>query len=348
MSGEPLTLHRVAEIIGGTVEGDGFVAVDAIAALDEAGPRDLTFADARHAAALADSRAAAAIVERARPKAAGMPLVRVDDVQRAVFTLLGHLAGPDEDLPAPGTDPSATVAGDAKLGRDVAIGPGAVVAAAAEIGDRSVVCARAYVGCGVVVGTETVLYEGVVVRASSRIGDRVRIGPNSVIGYEGFGYQTIDGVHHHVPHNGTVEIADDVEIGACTCVDRAKFGATRIGAGAKIDNLVQIAHNCQVGPGSILVGQVGLAGSVKLGRYAVLGGNAGVRDNVTMGDGAQLAAYSGLSEDVPPGGRVAGTPALPATEAFRIFRAWRRLPGLLQRLRELESRLEALESSEDH
>jgi len=350
MSESPLTLRRVAEIVGGTVEGDGERRVQALAGLDEAGPDDLTFADARHVAALAASGAAAAIVPPDRPKSAGIPLVRVEDVSLAVFRLLKHLAGPDGDLPPAGVHPSALVSADATIGQGVAVGPGVVVREGAKVGDRAVLCAGAFVGRDVQIGADTVLHEGAVVRAAARVGRRVRVGPNSVVGFEGFGYQTIDGVHHHVPHLGSVAIDDDVEIGACACVDRAKFPGTttRIEAGAKLDNLVQVAHNCRVGAGSILVAQAGLAGSVRLGRYVVLGGSAGVRDNVTMGDGAQLAAYSGLSEDVPAGGRVAGTPAMPVPEAFRVFQAWRRLPGLLKRVRELESRLEKLESSEDH
>ncbi len=347
MTSEPLTLRRVAEIVEGTVEGDESVVVEAIAALDQAGPSDLTFADAKHAAGLAGSEAGAAIVEGAHGESAGMPLIRVDDVQAAVFKLLRGLAEP-EDLPPIGTDASAAIAAGAEIGRDVAVGPGVVVRDGAKIGDRCVLCANVFVGRDVTVGTDTVLAEGVVVRAASRVGSRVRIGPNSVIGYDGFGYQTIDGVHHHIPHIGNVVIEDDVEIGACTCVDRAKFGSTRIGAGAKIDNLVMIAHNCQVGAGSILAGQAGIAGSTKLGRYVVLGGHAGLRDNITVGDGAQVAAYCGVSGDVPAGEKVAGIPARPAREALRIFQSWPRLPDLLKRVRKLESRIEALESSEDH
>jgi len=347
MTSQPLTLRRVAEIVDGTVEGDESVVVEALAAVDQAGPGDLTFADARHAVRLAESKAGAALVEGTGGESAGMPLIRVRDVQAAVFKLLRSLAEP-EDLPPVGTDPSASVAAGAEIGREVAVGPGVVIREGAKIGDRSVLCANVFVGRDVTIGSDTLLAEGVVVRAASRIGHRVRIGSNSVIGSDGFGYQTIDGVHHRVPHVGNVVIEDDVEIGACTCVDRAKFGSTRIGAGTKIDNLVQIAHNCQIGPGSILVGQVGIAGSVKLGRYVVLGGHAGLRDNITVGDGAQVAAYSGVSGDVPAGGKVAGTPARPAKEALRIFQSWPRLPELLKRVKKLESRIEALESPEDH
>ena len=348
MTNEPLTLRRVAEIVGGTVEGDGSLLLRGVAPLDQATGQDLTFADPRHAASLSHTQAAAAIVQRdARVDGASLALVRVEDVAAAMLALLTSLAEAEE-LPPPGIHPAATVSPDARIGAGVTIAAGAVVAAGAAVGDGSVLCANVSVGAGCVVGAGSVLFDGVVVRAASRIGDRVRIGPNSVIGYEGFGYHTVGGVHHHMPHLGNVVIEDDVEIGACTCVDRGKFGSTVIAAGAKIDNLVQIAHNCQVGAGSILVGQVGLAGSVKLGRYVVVGGHSGLRDNIEVGDGAQVAAYSGVSESVPAGEKVAGTPARTVREALRMFQAWKRLPDLLQTVKKLEARLEALESAEDH
>jgi UDP-3-O-[3-hydroxymyristoyl] glucosamine N-acyltransferase len=196
-----------------------------------------------------------------------------------------------------------------------------------------------------VVGDDCVLAEGAVIRGRSVIGNRVRIGPNSVIGYDGFGFQTVDGVHRRFPHIGNVVIEDDVEIDACSCIDRGKFGSTRICRGVKIDNLVQVAHNCLVGPGSILAGQVGIAGSVKLGRYCVLGGQVGVRDNLTIGDGAQVAAQAGVMQDLPAGDKYAGTPARPATEMIRMWHSLAKLPDLLKHVRELESRLAALESS---
>jgi UDP-3-O-[3-hydroxymyristoyl] glucosamine N-acyltransferase len=345
MDNDKLTLREIAGIVGGSVEGDASFVVAAIAAIDEAGPGDLTFADARHAAGLAESGAGAALVEAgAAVDFAGRPIVRVADVQRAIYQLLCRLAGKD-DLPAPGICPTATVAPDARLGRDVAIGPGAVVGAGAAIGDRTALCANAVVAAGCTVGSDCAIAEGAVVRSRSVIGNRVRIGPNSVIGYDGFGFQTVDGVHRRFPHIGNVVIEDDVEIDACSCIDRGKFGSTRIGRGAKIDNLVQVAHNCRVGPGSIIVGQVGLAGSVRLGRYCVLGGHTGLRDNISLGDGVQVAAYAGVAQDIPAGQKYAGAPAIPAREALRVFQSWRKLPDLLKRVRELESRLAALESS---
>jgi UDP-3-O-[3-hydroxymyristoyl] glucosamine N-acyltransferase len=345
MDTKRLTLREVAEIVGGSVEGDASFVAESIAPLDEAGPEDLTFADARHVAGLAQSKAGAAIVEAdGAVDFAARPVVRVAHVQQAIYQLLCRLAEP-EDLPPAGIHPTATVAPDAKLGRDVAVGPGAVVGAGAAIGDRTALCANAVVAAGCAVGEDCVLAEGAVVRSRSAIGNRVRIGPNSVIGYDGFGFQTVDGVHRRFPHIGNVVIEDDVEIDACSCIDRAKFGSTRIGRGVKIDNLVQVAHNCNIGPGSIIVAQVGIAGSVKLGRYCVLAGQTGAVDNITIGDGAQIGACSVAFQDIPAGKKYLGTPARPATEMIRMWHSLAKLPDLLKHVRELESRLAALESS---
>jgi len=340
-----LTLREVAEIVGGSVEGDASFVVASIAPLDEAGPEDLTFADARHVAGLAESKAGAALVEAdGAVSFAGKPILRVAAAQQAVYQLLCRLAKPD-DLPPPGIDKAASVAPGAKLGRDVAIGPGAVVGDGAAIGDRTALCANAVVTAGCAVGADCVLAEGAVIRSRSVIGNRVRIGPNSVIGYDGFGFQTVDGVHRRFPHIGNVVIEDDVEIDACSCIDRGKFGSTRIGRGVKIDNLVQVAHNCRIGPGSILVGQVGLAGSVKLGRYCVLAGQVGLVDNITLGDGAQVGAQGGVNRDIPAGQKCTGTPTRPLMETLRIWQSTAKLPDLVKHVRQLESRLSALESS---
>lgn len=347
VNGETLTVRKIAELVGGTVEGDGSRTIRSLAAVDEAGPDEITFAiDERHAAALASSKAGAAIVsEGAIP--AVMALVRVDNVWQAVARLLAHLAG-EAELPEAGVHPSATVAPEARLEADVAVGPGCVVGRGAKIGRATALCANVSVGAEAVIGRDCLLAEGVVVRAGCVLGDRVRIGPNSVIGSEGFGYYFADGAHHRIPHVGNVVIEDDVEIGACSCVDRAKFGATRIGAGTKIDNLVQIAHNVRIGRCCIVAGQAGLAGSARLGNGVKVMGHAGVRDHVAVGDGAQCAAFAAIASDVPDGQAVAGIPARPAREALRIVQAWNRLPDLIKTVRALETRLRALESAKDH
>lgn len=335
-----MTVRAVAQWVGGSVEGDESLALAGIAPLDAAGPEHLSFADTRHAAAAAQSRAGALIAEPG--VCANVPVIRVKDVQPAVAQVLAKLAGP-EDLPPRGVHPSAVVAADARVAQDCAIGPRVVVASGASIGPRSVLAAGVCVGAGVTVGADTVLFEGVVVRRGCVIGSRVRVGPNSVIGFEGFGYYHQGGAHHRIPHAGNVVIEDDVELGACVCVDRAKFGSTRVGSGSKIDNLVQIAHNVQLGPGCLLAAQAGIAGSSKLGAFVVLGGASGVRDNISIGDQAQLAAFSAAAEDIPAKEIYAGTPAGPAMDVFRQVKAVQKLPDLLKRLRELEARLAALE-----
>jgi len=347
MLDRPMTVRDVAALVGGTIEGDGSVEVRAIASIDMAGGCDLTFAsDAKHAAALACSKAGAAIVGPG-PVEAPMTLIRVANVQVAMAKFLGHLKGP-EDLPPAGVHPTAIVAPDAEVASGAAVGPGAVIGPGAKIGSGSVLCANVVIGAKAVIGDQTVLAEGVVIKAGCAVGRRVRIGPNSVIGGDGFGYYFADGEHHRIPHIGNVVIEDDVEIGACSCVDRAKFGSTRVGAGTKIDNLVQVAHNVQIGRGCILVGQSGVAGSAKLGNYVVAGGHAGIRDNVTLGDGAQCSAFAAVASDVADGEVVAGIPAGPAKEQFRIVKACAKVPELLKRVRALEAKVNNLESSEDH
>jgi UDP-3-O-[3-hydroxymyristoyl] glucosamine N-acyltransferase len=169
-----------------------------------------------------------------------------------------------------------------------------------------------------------------------------------VIGADGFGYYTDQGVHHKIPHIGDVVIEDDVEIGAGSCVDRAKFGSTVIGAGTKIDNMVQIAHNVQIGRGCILCAQVGIAGSAKLGDYVVAGGHAGIRDTVTIGDQVRCAAFAAIASDIPAGEVIAGIPAHNARQTFRELRALERLPELIKKVRAIETRLKALVQTEDN
>jgi UDP-3-O-[3-hydroxymyristoyl] glucosamine N-acyltransferase len=342
-----MTVRQIAELVGGAVEGDGSVTVRGLAAVETAGPEQLTFAaDAKYAGRLAESKAAAAIVGDA-PPAARMTLIRVGDVQRALAALLAALADP-EDLPPAGVHPSAVVSADAEVAADAAVGPGVFVGSRARIGPRTALCANAFVGRGAVIGEDVIVWEGAAVKAGCTVGDRVRIGPNSVIGYDGFGYYQEEGVHRRIPHAGTVVIEDDVEIGACSCVDRAKFGCTRIGSGTKIDNLVQVAHNVRIGRGCLLAGQAGVAGSARLGDHVVAGGHSGIRDNVVVGDGVQLSAFAAVAGDVGDGEALAGVPAGPARQQLRIIKASERLPELLKRVRELEARLSALESSEDH
>jgi len=341
------TVREVADLVGGIVAGDESVEITGFAPLDSAGPGELTFAlDERRTRMLADSQAAAAIVSDQAASCA-MPLICVDNVMAALATILGELAGP-ADLPPTGIDPSAVVSGEAEVAADAAIGPHCVVAAGAKIASGCVLCAKVSIGAGVRVGAGSILFDGVVVRSGCVVGRRVRIGPNSVIGYDGFGYYTDQGRHHRIPHAGNVVIADDVEVGACTCIDRAKFGSTRIDEGTKIDNLCQIAHNVQIGKGCLVAGLVGIAGSAVVGDYAVLGGGSGIRDNTRIGSRAVLGARAVCTHDVPDGQAVFGYPAVLAKEKFRQIHLTGKLPELAERVKKLEKRLGAIESSKDN
>jgi UDP-3-O-[3-hydroxymyristoyl] glucosamine N-acyltransferase len=228
------------------------------------------------------------------------------------------------------------------------VAPGAALGANAYVGERSRVGARTvlhpgvYVGDDVTVGEDCQLFPNVVVRERITIGNRVTIHAGSVLGTDGFGYRWDGTRHAKIPQIGTIVVEDDVEIGSCVCIDRAKFSTTRVGRGTKIDNLVQIGHNVEIGPHCIIVGQAGLAGSSKLGTGVVLGGQVAVRDHVTIGDGAMAAATSGIAEDVPPKTVVSGTPALPHRQSLREQAALRRLPDLVVQVRKLQEEIEAL------
>ncbi len=341
-----LTVSELAQRLGGKVVGDGDVVVTGIAPLSSACTEDVTFlADARLADKLSDTQACAVIVANEHPQAE-MPLICVDNVMAAVSEVLTMLS-PPEDLPPVGVHTKADIAQDAKLGEVVAVGSGVVVGSGAKIADGVVLCANVTVGAGATIGEKTILYPGTVVISGCRIGRNCRIGPGAVIGSVGFGYYFAEGRHNRVPHIGAVEIGDEVDIGACSCIDRGKFGATRIGDGTKIDNLVQVAHNVQVGRGCVLASQVGIAGSSVLGDYVALGGQSGISDNITLGTGVRAAAQSGIIRDVPDGMEVIGYPALQATKQLRVWKVTSELPELRKKVRELEKRLSALESAND-
>lgn len=333
---------ELAALVGGRIVGDPAARVTGYSGIESAAAGDITFASGEKYRALAVSTPATVVVAtEAIPGAAAPALILVEDPNLAFAMIVdrmirSRLAG------APGVHPGAIVDGAADVHPAATVHAGAVVSRGARVGARSVLFPGAYVGPDASVGEECVLHPNVVVMDRVRIGDRVIIHGGAVIGADGFGYATSpQGIHVKIPQTGTVVVEDDVEIGACTCIDRARFDETRIGQGTKIDNLVQIAHNVVIGPHSLIVSQVGIAGSARLGHHVVLAGHVGVAGHIEIGDGAQVSAYSGVGSDLEGGKAYMGVPARPIHEGKRIRVLEGRLPDIYARLREVERRIAA-------
>jgi UDP-3-O-[3-hydroxymyristoyl] glucosamine N-acyltransferase len=340
------TLAEISALIGCSAPGGEGVAITGIATLAEAGPQELSFVGSdAYLPELASTQAAAVIVQKRvkLPATWTRPALVVDDADLAIAKILKLFAPPVPRPPA-GVDGAARVAGSASLGAQAAIGPFVFIGERARIGARTVLHPGVYIGDDTSIGDDCELFPSVVLRERVTVGNRVVIHAGSVIGSDGFGYRWDGSRHAKIPHVGTVVIEDDVEIGSCVCIDRAKFSATRIGRGTKIDNLVQVGHNVTIGPHCIIVGQAGIAGSAQLGTGVVLGGQTAVRDHITLGDGAMTAACTGVAEDVPPKAIVSGTPALPHRQSLREQAALRRLPDLVTQVRKLQEEIAALKN----
>ncbi|MGH7731370.1 MAG: UDP-3-O-(3-hydroxymyristoyl)glucosamine N-acyltransferase [Candidatus Eiseniibacteriota bacterium] len=336
------TLSALAAELGGEVIGDGSTIIRGVAGIREAMPGDLTFlANRRYDSHLAETRASAVICSRER-READLPLLVVDNPYLAFQRAVG-IFRPDRYRPAPGVHPTAVVAGDVALGREVAIGPHCIVEAGATLGDRVVLMGGNYVGHAAVIGEDSYFYPRVVLREECVVGARCVVHPGAVIGSDGFGFAFDAGRYHKVPQVGNVVIGDDVEIGANTTIDRATTHSTKIGDGSKIDNLVQIGHNVVVGRHCIVVAQVGISGSTELEDHVTLGGQAGLVGHIRIGKGAMVGAQSGVTKSVPAETVVTGYPATQHTIWRRLQALFHRLPDLFQRSRELEERVSELE-----
>ncbi len=341
-----ITLADVARLLKLPVPPTGAAVINGLAALVDAGPGDLSMitSDA-YLKQFARTQAIAVIAQKkVNLPASNRTIFVVDEVDKAVAEVLTLFAPPIQ-RPRPGTDPSVKVSPSAKLGVDCALGPNVVIGHGSTLGNRVALHAGVVIGDDVTIGDDCDIYPNVVIRERVSIGNRVAIHAGSVVGTDGFGYRWDGKQHAKIPQIGSVVIEDDVEIGSCVCIDRAKFGATRIGRGTKIDNLVQIAHNVQIGPHSIIVGQTGIAGSTRLGTGVILGGQTAVRDHITIGDGAVAAARSAIAGDVPAKAIVSGMPALPHRQSLREQAALRHLPELRVQLRKLQDEIEALKKS---
>ena len=345
---DAITLSELAARLNASLSGPAETVVQGLAALHDASSRDVSFlADERYADALAQTQAAAVVVPQNFAGTAQAALLRVDNVEQALDVLLDLFAEPDETVP-PGIHPSASVAPTARLADGIAVGPNVVIGEDAQIGAGTVLQAGCVIGRSVTVGEHCRLAPNVVVYPRCTIGHRVIIHANATIGADGFGYRWAQDRHQKIRHVGAVDIGDDVEIGANTCIDRAKIGRTVIGRGTKIDNLVQVAHNVQIGEHCILVAQAGVAGSSQLGRGVVLGGQCGVSDHVTIGDGAMAGAQCGVHSDLEPGEKVIGTPHRPYRTHLRELMMIQKLPELAQQVKKLRKQLNDRGNTTNH
>ena len=347
-----ITLGRLAEEIGATLEnGNPNQVVSRLAGLDSAGPGDLPFlANPAYRKLLTESKAEAAVVGPDVTEAP-MALLKTDNPDLA-FAKASIILSPPPPKPEPGVHSTAVVSPSATIGTGVTIGAGAVVEDGATIGDGSVLYPQTYVGNGSAIGTECVLYPGVKIYHQVTIGSRCIFHAGSVIGSDGFGYAWTGKGYFKIPQVGTVVIEDDVEIGANTCVDRARFGETRIGAGTKLDNLIQIAHNVKIGPICAFAAQVGIAGSAEVGMGVQMGGQAAIVGHVKVGSGLTIVGKSGISKSIP--GREAGvdkdrlvwidSPAKPMREQLEEWRNVKALARMRKTVKELEERLSKLEA----
>ena len=344
------TVAELAARVGGEVSGDGALVIGRVAALEEAGPGDLSFfSNRKYRRSFEASRAGAVVVEPGEDVPAGRTVIKAGNAYLA-FAKIATLFHPPAQA-VPDVAPQAFVATSAQVDPSAEVMPFAYVGAGAVVGARCVLFPGAYVGPEARLGEDCVLWPNAVVRDRCVLGRRVVLEPGCVVGSDGFGFAfDAEGEpgggprHYKVPQTGIVVIEDDVELGANTCVDRATLGTTRVGRGAKVDNLVQIAHNVEVGALSLLVSQVGIAGSTRLGAGVIAAGQAGVVGHLSIGDGAKLLAQAGVTNDVGPGEMVAGSPARPRAAWLREEAALGKLPELLKRVRDLEKRLEQVEA----
>jgi len=335
-----MRLFQLAALVGaGIPEGSDDIEITGVASLQEAREGDVTFfGNPRYLAQLRVSKASAAIVPHGFDEAIAPVLLRVENPSAAFAAAVAAFA-PVESPEPEGIHPSAVVDPGAILASGVSVGPLSVIDAGAVIGEGSVIGSGCLIGREVRVGSGCRLYPGAIIRERCILGDRVILQPGAVIGSCGFGYEFQEGRHVKIPQTGIVEIESDVEIGANTTIDRARFGRTVIGEGSKIDNLVQIAHNVQVGAHTIICSQVGIAGSTRVGSYVTLAGQVGLAGHLEIGDKAIIGAQSGLSKNVPPGSMVIGAPAKPMKEWKQNNFYISQLGKIFERVKELEGKL---------
>lgn len=332
-----VSLTQLAALLGGHLEGPGDRLVSGLKGIEQAGAQDVAFlANPRYAKLLPTCQAGVVLVRPGQEVPEGLAVIRVDDPYLAYAKLLTEFVRQTQPYQPLGVHPRAHVEASASLGQEVSVHALAYVGEGARLGDRVVLHPGVHVGPGASVGDDSVLHPGVVVYQGCRVGQRCIIHGNTVIGADGYGFAPEGQAYFKIPQIGTVQIDDDVEIGALCTVDRAATGVTWIQRGVKIDDHVHVAHNCVIGEDTLLVAQVGVSGSTKIGKHAVLAGQVGCSGHLSIGDNVTIGPQSGVAQDIPAGQVVTGSPTMP-------HRLWLKTRSLIQKLPELFDRVKALE-----
>lgn len=338
----PTALGDLATLVDGRLKGPATLLIQGVAILDVAEAGEITLVDhADRASMLAKSAASAAIVPNEFP-VSDRPTIEVADVHTAFARIVNHFR-PQKSRSRSGVSMHAWVSSSVQLGSDVEVQPGASIGDDVTIGNGSTIHSGVRILPGCVIGANTTIFPNAVLYENCQIGERVIIHAGAVIGAYGFGYKQIDGSHVLSAQLGFVVLGNDVEIGACATIDRGTYGATVIGDGSKIDNLVQVAHNCRLGKHNLICGQVGIAGSSTTGDYVVMAGQVGVRDHVHIGKGVVLCSMAGVSNNVSDGEIMLGQPATPLRRQKLQMAAIAKLPEMRRDFRQLQNQITELQ-----
>lgn len=342
------TAQQIADYLHGKVDGDPNKEINTFCKIEEGQEGGLTFlANPKYEHYLYETKASAALVNDSfKPqKELTITLIRVPDAYAALATLM-QLANSFMTEKETGVDKLAFVDPSAKVPEDCYVGAFAYIGKNVELGKGCRIYPQAYVGDNVKLGDNCILYPHVTVYKECKLGNNCIIHAGTVIGADGFGFAPEADGYHKIPQLGNVEIADNVEIGANTCIDRAAMGSTKIGKGTKLDNLIQVAHNCTVGENTVMAAQVGMAGSSHVGDWCMFGGQAGLSGHIRIGNKVSLAGQTGVMSDIEDGSQLLGSPGMPVREAFRSIAMMRRLPEMSKRIDKLEKLIEKLTSND--
>ena len=339
------TVQELAAFLGGMVIGNGDAVIEDVKGLAEAGRQDITFAVDPYTEYLPQVHAGAVIVEKEVP--AGDNTLVVVENPRLAFSQLLVLFHPRQSV-ASGIHPTAIIDDSAVIGKDTAVMAYAVIGKNVKIGDHCTIYPSVFIGDNVTIGSGTTIYPSAVIHENCVLGQRDVIRAHAVIGGEGFGFATENGKHTRIPQIGNVEIGDDVEIGACTCIDNATLGSTKVARGTKVDNLVHLGHNVEIGEDCFIIAQTGIAGSTKAGNHVIFAGQTGCTGHITIGDNAVFAGKTGITGNIKGGQVYAGFPARPHMEWSRTQVYLKHLPEMAKTIKALEKKIAELEKKAEN